>query len=313
MKRNSMPGKPLLPIIYGPTASGKTALSLRLADLFGMEIISADSRQVYRLMDIGTAKPTLAERQTVPHHLIDVAWPDEPFNVSRYRELATTAIADIVERGRRPLLAGGTGLYIRALTEGLLSAPGADPALRRRLVLRAEAEGSESLHRWLADVDPATAGKLHPNDRLRIIRALEVYQQSGRPLSAFQEDHRFRDRPFQTMKIGLTVDRTVLYRRINARAEAMFESGLLEEVRALLEAGYNENLKTLQTIGYRQALQVLKGKMVLSEARADLQGATRRYARQQMTWLRKDKAIKWLDSCTDFDRIYKFIEDFYAN
>lgn len=313
MTRNGPSEKPRLPIICGPTASGKTGLSLRLADIFGMEVVSADSRQVYRRMDIGTAKPSQTERQAVPHHLIDVAWPDEPFHASRYRDLALAAIADILERGRRPLLVGGTGLYIRALTEGLLDAPGADPVLRRQLEQTAATEGCESLHRRLAAVDPVSANRLHPNDQLRIIRALEVFQQSGRPLSAFQEEHRFRDRPFHTLKLGLDVDRTCLDARINARAEAMFAAGLLEETRTLLDAGYDEHLKTLQTIGYRQALQVLQGRMSLAEALLDLQVATRRYARQQMTWLRQDKTIKWVDSCKDFDRIQEFIEDFYAN
>ncbi len=312
-KTEHMPAKRLLPIICGPTAAGKTELSLSLAEAFQLEIVSADSRQVYRTMDVGTAKPTRAERARVPHHLIDVVWPDQFFNVSRYLQLAHAAIDDIRERGRRPLLVGGTGLYIRALTEGLLRAPGADHALRRQLTKRAEAEGVEVLHQLLSEVDSVTAAKLHPNDRLRIIRALEVFEQSGRPLSAFQQEHRFSDRPYQTLKIGLAVERDLLYSRINERAERMFEAGLLTETRTLLEAGYSETLKTLQTIGYRQALQVLLGKMTPAEALEGLQRATRRYARQQMTWLRRDRTIKWLDSCTDFDRIHKFIEDYYAN
>ena len=308
-----MKNKPLLPIICGPTAVGKTALALSLAEFFPMEIVSADSRQVYRLMDIGTAKPTGIERRQVRHHLLDVVWPDEDFNAAQFAGLASSAVSEIRERGSLPLLVGGTGLYIRALTEGLLRAPGADPAIRRRLKQTAAEEGPGRLHRKLADVDPAAAARLHPNDLVRVIRALEVYEQTGRPLSDFQQAHGFGDQPFRTLKIGLTADRDILYQRIDARAVQMFEDGLLQGVETILKAGYPETLQSLQKIGYRQALQVLQGKLPLPDALSDLQRATRRYAKQQLTWLRQDKSINWVDSSVDFDTIRKFIENFFMN
>ena len=308
-----MKNKPLLPIICGPTAVGKTSLALSLADVFNMEIVSADSRQVYRLMDIGTAKPTSAERQRVRHHLVDIVWPDEDFNASQFAVLASTAIGEILESNRLPLLVGGTGLYIRALTEGLLRAPGADPAIRRRLKQTAADEGHDVLHQKLAEVDPTAAERLHPNDLVRVIRALEVYEQTGRPLSDFQQAHGFGDQPFRTLKIGLAADREILYQRIDARSVRMFEEGLLHEVESILKAGYRETLKSLQTIGYRQALLVLQGKLSLPDALNDLQRATRRYAKQQLTWLRQDKSINWVDSSADFDTIRKFFDDFYMN
>lgn len=308
-----MPSRPLLPILCGPTASGKTDLALRLAVHLPFEVVSADSRQVYRMMDIGTAKPDDAERQRVRHHLIDVVWPDEDINASLYAGLARAAIDDIRQRCRLPLLVGGTGLYIRALTEGLLAAPGADPSVRKRLVRWAEELGNEALHGRLRKVDPVAAERLHPNDRVRIIRALEVFELTGRPLSAFQEAHRFSERPYRTLKIGMACERAELDRRIDLRAARMFASGLLTETERLLDAGYDERLKSLRTIGYKQAVAVLRGRVSPEDALLELQRATRRYARQQMTWLRQDKEIKWVDSSVDFDTIRQFIDDFYAH
>lgn len=303
--------RPALPVICGPTAVGKTSLALELAEYFDGEIISADSRQVYRLMDIGTAKPNREEQQRVRHHLIDVAWPDEEFHAARFVSLAEEAISNICHRNRRPFLVGGTGLYIRALTEGLLQAPGANPELRRDLHTRAEKDGSSSLHAELAGVDPVSAGRLHPNDLIRIIRALEVYEQSGRMLSALQDEHGFRSKPYRTLKIALNLERDELYRRIDQRAEVMFEQGLLEEAEALLGAGYDPGLKALRTIGYRQAFALLRHKMTREEAIDDLKRSTRRYAKQQLTWFRKDKSIIWLESSDDFVTIRELIEEFY--
>jgi len=301
-----------LPIICGPTAVGKTDLAIRLADDFPFEVVSADSRQVYRLMNIGTAKPSIAEQSRLKHHLIDVVWPNEEYNASLFADQAQQVIQEIEVRGHRPLLVGGTGLYIRALTEGLIQAPGADPEVRSRLNRWADVAGSEHLHQRLQGVDPQAAERLHPNDRVRIVRALEVFEQTGRPLSAFQAEHQFADRPYRTLKLGLIVERDLLYRRIDARAEQMFATGLLEETESLLKAGYHPELKSLRTIGYRQAIQFLNGKCSREEALEDLQRTTRRYARQQITWLKQDKSIKWVDSSADFDKIQKFIADFYA-
>ncbi len=304
--------RPSLVVICGPTAVGKTSLALGLADCFGGEIISADSRQVYRLMDIGTAKPTREEQQRVRHHLIDVAWPDEEFHAARFATLAEESVADICQRNKRPFLVGGTGLYIRALTEGLLLAPGADPEIRKRLKDRAEEAGSSVLHDDLAAVDPESAARLHPNDLIRVVRALEVYEQSGRSLSTLQDEHGFSAQPYRTLKIALDLDRDELYRRIDQRAEQMFEQGLLDESEALLKAGYDPALKTLRTIGYRQAFALLRQEMTLNEAIDDLKRSTRRYAKQQLTWFRKDKSIIWLESSDDFVTIRELIEKFHG-
>ena len=304
--------RPTLTIICGPTAVGKTELTLALAERFDGEIISADSRQVYRLMDIGTAKPTKDDQQQVRHHLIDVVWPSEEFNAARFITLAEAAIQSVRQRNKRPFLAGGTGLYIKALTEGLLDAPGADPELRKRLHGRAEQEGSEVLHAELAEVDPESAARLHTNDLVRIVRALEVFSQSGRPLSALQDEHGFKSGNYRTLKIGLTCARETLYERIDQRSEAMFRQGLLEEAEQILQAGYDPDLKIFKTIGYRQAFALLRGEMSRAEAIDDLKRSTKRYAKQQITWFRKDKSIIWLESSSDFVTIQKLFEDFHV-
>jgi len=304
--------RPTLTIICGPTAVGKTELTLALAERFDGEIISADSRQVYRLMDIGTAKPTKDDQQQVRHHLIDVVWPNEAFNAACFIALAEAAMQSIRQRNKRPFLAGGTGLYIKALTEGLLDAPGADPELRKRLHDRAEQEGSQALHTELAKVDPQSAARLHANDLVRIVRALEVFRQSGRPLSALQDEHGFNSGYYRTLKIGLTCARETLYERIDRRAEAMFRQGLIEEADQILQAGYDPELKIFKTIGYRQAFALLRGEISRAEALDDLKRSTRRYAKQQITWFRKDKSIIWLESSSDFVTIHKLIEDFHV-
>ena len=303
--------RPLLPVICGATAVGKTALAMDLAEYFDGEIVSADSRQVYRFMDVGTAKPTKEEQDRVKHHLIDVAWPNEEFHAARFVSLAAEAVSDICLRNKRPFLVGGTGLYIRALTEGLLQAPSADPELRQHLQNRADEEGSPALHSELARVDPESASRLHPNDLIRIVRALEVYEQSGSSISTLQDEHGFKGQPYRTIKICLNLDRADLYERINQRAEVMFEQGLLEEAETLLQAGYDTTLKSLRTIGYRQAFALLRQEMTRDEALDDLKQSTRRYAKQQLTWFRKDKSIIWLESSDDFVTIRRFIEGFY--
>jgi tRNA dimethylallyltransferase len=304
--------RPALLVICGPTAVGKTALALQLAEVFDGEIISADSRQVFRLMDIGTAKPTLEEQKRAKHHLIDVAWPDEEFHAAHFLAHSEPLVKDILQRNKRPFLVGGTGLYIKAFTEGLLDAPSADQAFRDHLNARAEQEGRSVLHAELAKVDPQSAARLHPNDLIRIVRALEVYEQSGQPLSSLQDDHGFSGQPYRTIKICLHMDRDALYQRINQRAEVMFEEGLLEEAESLLKAGYDPALKTLRTIGYRQAFALLSDDMTYEEALDSLQQATRRYAKQQLTWFRKDKSMIWLESSDDFVTIRKVIDEFYC-
>jgi tRNA dimethylallyltransferase len=304
--------RPTLTVICGPTAVGKTELALALAERCDGEIVSADSRQVYRLMDIGTAKPTHDQQQQVRHHLIDVVWPDEEFHAARYVELAEAAVQGIRLQGKHPVLVGGTGLYIKALTDGLLDAPGADPELRKRLHAQAKGEGSDALHAELAKVDPESAARLHPNDLVRVVRALEVFHQTGKPLSRLQDEHGFRTGGYRTLKIGLNCERETLYERIDQRSEAMFRQGLLEEAEHLLRAGYDPDLKIFRTIGYRQAFAVLRGEMPRAEALDDLKRSTRRYAKQQITWFRKDKSIIWLESSGDFDTIHKLFENFHV-
>jgi len=309
MRPDSQP--PRLVVICGPTAAGKTAAASELARHLPLEVVSADSRQVYRLMDIGTAKPTRAERASVTHHLLDVVWPDQPFDAACFGELAAAAIADIRSRDRLPVVVGGTGLYLRALTGGLVDLPPADPEIRQQLRLQGVEEGSVALHRHLAMVDPESARMLHGNDLVRIVRALEVFEQTGRPLSAWQREHRFSDRRYRTLKLALMPERAELYRRIDARAEAMFASGLVEETAALLAAGYPSQLKALQTIGYREVIRMLRGECSFTAALADLQQATRRYAKRQLTWFRADPEIIWVDSLSDSDNMLKLIEQFH--
>ncbi len=291
---HSATARPPLLVIVGPTAVGKTALAVELARHLPMEVVSADSRQVYRGMDIGTAKASAWEQQQVRHHLIDLVDIDEDFSVADYLERARPAIAAIHRRGQLPVVVGGTGLYIQALTQGLVDLPGAVPALRAAW---REQELTEpgSLHRQLTEVDPALAKRLHIHDVTRIIRGLEIHAQTGRPLSAFQQDHGFRQQPYRVLKLALQADRQQLYDRIDRRVEVMLEQGLIEETRALLQRGYSPQLKALRTIGYRQSIAFLLEGLGLAEARSWIQRDTRRYAKQQLTWLRRDHEIKWVE------------------
>lgn len=312
MHAPSLETLPPLIVICGPTAAGKTALALELAERYPVEVISADSRQVYRLMNIGTAKPSAAEQALVPHHLLDVVWPDEAFDAACFAQLAGAAIGGVLARGRLPLLVGGTGLYIRALTEGLADVPPADPQVRAELQAYAESAGAEALHRRLAGVDAQAAAALHRNDRVRVIRALEVFTLTGQPLSTWQREHGFRTRPYRLLKLGLELERSTLYARIDRRAEAMFAGGLVEETEALLKAGYPAELKSLQTIGYREAVRLLRGVVSPGAALMELQQATRRYAKRQLTWFRADPQMIWVDSLRESDRIQMLIDQFHA-
>lgn len=299
-----------LVVVCGPTASGKTALAAELAKHFRMEVMSADSRQVYRGMDIGTAKATRSEQEMVPHHLIDVADPDQDFSAADFSQLGREIAEEIWARGHIPMVVGGTGLYIRGLIEGLLDAPAGDKELRKKLKEIEKNEGDGALHRRLQKVDPHLAQRLHPHNKVRIIRALEVFTLSGRKLSELQEEHSFSDCPFRTLKIGLLPEREVLYQRIDERAETMMTAGLLDEVRALLGKGYSPQLKALKTIGYRESILYLQGKLSFEEAISLIQRDTRRYAKRQITWFRKDRSIIWVDSLREFAKIQTLIEDF---
>ncbi len=302
--------RPRLVVICGPTASGKTRLALTLDESFSVEVVSADSRQVYRGMDIGTAKATLAERQRVPHHLLDVVPPDQDFSVADFVKLAGPAITEIRGRGRLPLLVGGTGLYIRALISGLIDAPGEDPALRQRLQNEEFRGGEGTLFRKLEEVDPGAAQAIHPRNLVRIIRALEVLELTGRPMSAWQADHRFTDCPYRLLTFGMNIAPEVLQSRIAERVGDMLEQGLLAEVEGLLAAGYQSGLKAMQTIGYRETVAFLAGHHTAEEMRSEIVRNTRRYAKRQGTWFRRDKSIIWVDSLRESARILSSIDDF---
>jgi len=287
---------PDLIAIVGPTATGKTDVGILLAERLNGEIISADCMAVYRGMDIGTAKPTPEQRQRIRFHLIDICHPDEPFSVARFQQLALEAIRQIRERGALPLVVGGTGLYVRALLDGFQIPPAAaDETLRRHLWQEVKRGGSHALHVRLQQVDPSAAARIHPHDAVRIIRALEVYHVTGRPISDWQR----QEPPPELGKVrrfGLTMPREQLYRRIDERVERMIAQGWLEEVRRLLEAGYAPDLPAMRSLGYGELVQVIQGKITLSDAVAQIQRETRRFAKRQLTWFRADHQIEWIDA-----------------
>jgi tRNA dimethylallyltransferase len=285
--------KAKITVIVGPTASGKSSLAVELAGLFNGEVISADSMQVFKFMDIGTAKPTLAERSRVPHHLIDVKAPDQEYTAARFRDDAAQKIEEIRGRRKNVFIAGGTGLYIKALTEGLFEGPRGDPDLRDELLREAQLEGREQLHKRLSDMDPESAASIHPNNLKRVIRALEVYHIAKRPISAFHKDHAFKEKPYDALKIGVKKGREALYRDIDDRVDEMFADGLVEEVQGLLAMGYSSDLKPMCALGYKEVLGFLKGAFSLSEAIRLVKRNTRHYAKRQMTWFKKDREVRW--------------------
>jgi tRNA dimethylallyltransferase len=285
--------KPKIVIILGPTAVGKSELALELASRLKGEIVNADSQLVYRHLDIGTGKPSLADRERVRHHLIDIVNPDEEFNAAMFRHLATEIICQIRERRRNVMVCGGTGLYLKALTHGLFAGPGQDRGIRRALESEIEQTGLPALYRRLVQVDPRVISTIHPNDRQRIIRALEVYQLTGRAISEWQRDHRFEEEPYGVLKIGLNRERVELYDRINRRSEKMIQDGFLDEVRGLVSKGFSLTLKPLGSVGYLQMGQVLQGMMSAEEALDEMKQETRRLAKRQLTWFRSDKEIHW--------------------
>jgi tRNA dimethylallyltransferase len=292
---HSEAGKTKIVVVYGPTSIGKTSLAIHLADAIAGEVVGADSMQVFRRMDIGTAKPTPEEQARVRHHLVDVADPEEDYDAVRYVADAEAAIADITGRGRVPLVTGGTGFYIKALLHGLFPSPPVDPAERDTLRRRLDAEGPGPLHRELASVDPEAAERLHPNDAYRIVRALEVYQSTGRTMSSFQQAHGFRQSAYRALKIGLHMDREALYNRIDRRVDMMLEAGLEAEVRRLLAEGLGPERKSMQSIGYRHMAEYIAGDLTRDEMAATLKRDTRRYAKRQLTWFRADADTHWME------------------
>jgi tRNA dimethylallyltransferase len=287
-------GPPLI-IISGPTGVGKTDMAIALADPLEAEIISADAIQVYRHMDIGTAKPSQEEQARVRHHLIDVVDPDEPFSAALYKTMADAVIQDLHQKGRPIFVVGGTGLYIKALTRGLFPSEEQDSDVRKGLRKEAETWGPERLYERLQQVDPVAAERIHPNDTYRIIRALEVYEVTGQPISRHQRVHGFRGVRYRMFPIGLTLDRNILYDRINRRVDRMLASGLLEEVRWLLGHGYPSTLKPMRSIGYRHMGDYLEGRVPWDETVRLFKRDTRRYAKRQYTWFKADPEIHWFE------------------
>ena len=285
--------RPRVIVIGGPTGVGKTAVAVVLAQRMGIEVISADSRQVYRGMDVATGKPTFEERRAVAHHLIDVANPDDRYQAARFRNDAAIAIDAIHSRGRLPVVVGGTGLYIRALLRGLDPAPPADPAFREELASIAAREGRAALHARLAAQAPAVARRLHPNDHVRVMRALELARAGGVVLE--QERWRNPVGPYEVSYFGLTMDRRALAPRLAARAAGFAAAGLLYEVQRLLAWGYHPALPALQSIGYREFVQVARGTMAADEAVRLMQRDTVRYAKRQWTWFAREPGIEWID------------------
>jgi tRNA dimethylallyltransferase len=289
---------PLIAIV-GPTASGKSRLALRLARERGGEIVSCDSQQVYRGLDIGTAKASPEERREVRHHLIDLVDPDQAFSAAEYARRARRAVAEVSSRGRLPLVVGGTGLYLRALLEGLFDGPSRDEETRRRLEALAQRFGDVRLHRLLRHLDGDSAARIQPHDRVRVVRALEVLKVTGRPLS---EHHLQRPDPlrgYEILTVGLAPDREQLRRVVQRRTRGMLEAGLLDEVRGLLGRGYGPDLRPLQSIGYREAVAVVRGEMTPAEAEPAIVTATMRFAKRQMTWFRHQARVRWFQTAED--------------
>jgi tRNA dimethylallyltransferase len=284
--------RPRVAVLVGPTAVGKTAVALELAQALGAEIVNADSLQVYRELDIGTAKPTPEERALVPHHLVDVADPPDPYDASRFSHEAREVLAGLHRRGVAPLVVGGTGLYLKALLSGLFSEGSPNPKIRGQLRQELTDKGLPALHERLRRLDPASAWRLHPHDTYRILRALEVILATGQTLSDLHDSHQFRDAPYQTLKLGLIRPREELNRRIEERVEAMLAQGWLEEVKGLLER-YPPDLKPLQALGYRHLIAFLQGRWSWEEAIELLRRDTRRYAKRQLTWFKGDSEVRW--------------------
>ncbi len=283
--------------VVGPTASGKTDAAVALCRALGAEAVSMDSMQIYRSMDIGTAKPSPEECAGVPHHLLGIADPGVPFSVADYRERADATIADIRARGKLPVLVGGTGLYLNAVTlEMNFATVAADEAVRGRLEEEARGEGGkERLHARLAQVDPESAKRLHVNDVRRVVRALEIYQLTGKPMADHAANFRAQLREPLLIAVGITLERSKLYERIDARVSAMIEAGWLDEVARLRDGGVPEEGQAMQAIGYRELLSVVRGETILKNAVPAIQQATRQYAKRQLTWFRHDPRVHWFD------------------
>ena len=299
-------------VVVGPTATGKTELALAVARRFDGEVIGADAYQVYRFMDVGTAKPTSEERGEVPYHLVDVVAPDEPFDAHRFVELADEALEAVWRRGKIAVVAGGTGLYVRSLIRGLADMPGRDEALRAALEAEALAGGSEGLHDRLAAVDPAYAARIGRRDMVRIVRALEVFEGTGRTMTEVHEEHSRRPDRYTSIWLGLDPGRDALIARIKERTTAIFEAGFVREVRRLLDMGFGPELPSMRALGYLPVCRHLAGEIDEAEARRLTARDTVRYARRQRTWFRSEPGVHWSEDARDepsvMDRVQDFVE-----
>jgi len=301
-----------LVIINSPTATGKTELAISLALEFGGEIISADSLQVYRTLDIGTAKPSQEQRKKVKHHMIDVVDPDEEFNAAIFAEQARIIIADLARQGKPVFVVGGTGLYIRALLRGIIDTPDVDENIRNHYRQMRDSHGKKYLYDLLLQRDATAAGKINPNDSVRVIRALEVLEQTGESITAIQKRHSFADCPYETYKIGIQVDRKELKQRIEIRTEKMIAEGLLNEVKSILDRGYSYNLKPMQSLGYKQVIGFLRKEYDWGNALNLIKRDTWQYAKRQMTWFAADKEINWFKPDL-FAEIRKNVEKYWKD
>jgi len=300
--------QPLLVVILGPTASGKTALSLHLAERLQGEIVSCDSVAVYRELEIGTAKPSQGERRRVPHHLIDIAGPEESVTAGDYSRLARQALGEIAARGHLPIVVGGSGLSLRALLEGLFSGPPRSEELLIRLRERAQGRGTDYLHKLLRRIDPAAAQTIHANDVPKVVRALEVSISARTPMTGLWRQGRDALQGFRVLRVGLSPDREALYARINQRAQEMFSNGLLEETRVLVER-YGSSAWPLNSLGYKQAMQHLRGEISLEQAVLAAQQGHRNYAKRQMTWFRREPEVHWVTDFGSDPAVQKHIVD----
>lgn len=282
-------------VICGPTGVGKTGFAIALSTIFNGEIVGADSMQIYRHFDIGTAKPDREERLQAPHHLVDFADPLDHFDAARYVSMADVAIDDILSRNRLPLVAGGTGFYIKALLHGLFKGRTADEDIIARLEAEAQRVGAAVLHERLVALDPVSGARIHPNDRFRVVRALEVFESTGQTLTHFHANHQFAPRRYHALKLGLTMDRERLYKRINQRVDLMLEMGLVNEVIRLRQMGYECSIKAMQSIGYRHVCDYLHDRTSYEEMVVLLKRDTRRYAKRQFTWFRNEKDMIWVE------------------
>jgi tRNA dimethylallyltransferase len=303
--------RPRIVILLGPTGIGKSKSAIQWAEELGGEIVSADSVQVYQYMDIGTGKPTLDDQKRVRHHLIDVVTPDQPFHAALYRTLGRKTIDRLFQNRKPTWVVGGTGLYIKTLIQGLFASPKIDPHVKGNLRQEAKEIGAGALYERLKKVDPQTASHLHPNDLFRTIRALEVFESTGAPISFYRKQHLFGERPYLTLKIGLEMNRDMLYRRIEERVDQMLERGFLHEVERLMEMGYGPELKPMQSLGYKQMVQFLQREIGWDEAVRQVKRDTRHYAKRQWTWFKADPEVHWWDGSTDRREIFLKIKSFW--